>query len=751
MTMAKNKATKRVTKRATPKGVASSASHAPIKAKVASQQQVLEAAAAHMAAKFRRPVVSRMDELDTTVPGWVSTQSLALDWVCDAEHGRGLPLSRIVDVTGEEGVGKAQPLSAHVLTPTGFRTIGSLKVGDPHVGSDGQTYIVTGVHPRGMLPVFDVRMTDGTGTRCCEDHLWFTRTANEFARKQPGKVRTLAQIRKTLDRAVTGTHASPSGRYPVHRVPVVKCVQFAEEEELPLAPYLVGLLLGDGDLTGRTVRFCKPERDLWDRIAQIVPAGDQSVPHEDDGYVSIKKMRAGSSLSRTASRLKDLGLLGTDSFKKFIPREYLVAGVGSRIALLRGLCDTDGSVSSGTRVEYSTSSKLLCDDISFLARSLGGIVTISSRVPTYTHLGTRKQGALAHRLILYFPHGLVPVSSEKHLRAWKGTRGVTTYRAIEAVTPLDKQACVCITTSAPDQLYVTDDFIVTHNSTIGDHVMAEFQRRGFHAHLWDTENARDTAYQKKVGIVRSKAGQIDADTMEEGFDVMTELIAWHVANDPDRPGVIVWDTPAGTPTAAEIDDDKTNERYGPAKIIKQKLRRLNVVLRKSNWLLLIVNQLYNGQSPSGQAFKVAYGGSGIPYFASVRLTVAHGGKFWRTQSDKELNQPPLGQTVYVRCVKNRVAPPHRSRQIAIEYGVGISNVWDVFNTMEGAGAIKQAGGWYSFDPAYDPELAAMVDRKFQGGYLGLGSLVAAHPEKEQLWKRLLAEHVRFNKPAKDAE
>jgi len=283
-------------------------------------------------------------------------------------------------------------------------------------------------------------------------------------------------------------------------------------------------------------------------------------------------------------------------------------------------------------------------------------------------------------------------------------------------------------------------------STIADHVMAEFQRRGFHAHLWDTENARDTNYQRKVGIVRSKAGQIDADSMEEGFDVMTELISWHVANDPDRPGVIVWDTPAGTPTAAELDEDKTNERFGPAKIIKAKLRRLNVVLRKSNWLLLIVNQLYNGQTPSGQAYKVAYGGSGIPYFASVRLTVSHPSKFWRTNSEKEMGQPPLGQTVYVKCVKNRVAPPHRSRQIAVEYGVGISNVWDVFNTLEGAGAIKQAGGWYSFDPAYDAELARVVDRKFQGGYLGLGSVIASHEDRTGLWKRLMSEHLKLNKP-----
>ena len=182
-------------------------------------------------------------------------------------------------------------------------------------------------------------------------------------------------------------------------------------------------------------------------------------------------------------------------------------------------------------------------------------------------------------------------------------------------------------------------------STFGDHVMAELQRRGGHAYLWDTENARDARYQKKIGVARVRAGQIDAHTLEDGFETMIDLVAWHNANDPGRPGVIVWDTPAGTPTRAESDAEKKDEQFGPAKLIRSNLRKLNQHLQQGHWLLFVCNQTYMGRTASGLACKVAYGGGGIPYYSSIRLTLSHPSKFWRGAADKEMGLPPIGQTV----------------------------------------------------------------------------------------------------------
>lgn len=268
----------------------------------------------------------------------------------------------------------------------------------------------------------------------------------------------------------------------------------------------------------------------------------------------------------------------------------------------------------------------------------------------------------------------------------------------------------------------------TGKSTIGDHLMAEVQRRGGHAWLWDTENARDNRYQEKIGIARKRAGQIDIDNLEDGFEYMIELLGWHVQNDQKRPGILLWDTPAGTPTRAELDPEKKGERFGPAKIIRAHLRTLNQLLHRSNWIFVIINQTYMGQRPNGDTYRAAYGGGGIPFYASTRLEITHPSKQWRSKAEKEMGLPPIGQTVWVKAIKNRVGSPHRARQIFIKYGQGIDNSWDLFHHLCGAGLIVTSGSWYTFDRAYDAALAAKYPFKWQGGEWGLEAKMVEHPE-----------------------
>jgi recombination protein RecA len=259
-------------------------------------------------------------------------------------------------------------------------------------------------------------------------------------------------------------------------------------------------------------------------------------------------------------------------------------------------------------------------------------------------------------------------------------------------------------------------------STFGDHLMAEVQRIGGHSWLWDTENARDDAYQQRLGVSRKKAGQIDCHTMEDGFEFMMELVTWHNANDPGRPGIIVWDTPAGTPTRAEVDPEQKAERFGPAKLIRGWVRKLNQQLQQGHWILVVINQTYMGTLPSGQTYKAVYGGGGIPFYSSVRLTFSHPSKVWRSTVEKEAGVPPVGQTVWIKCDKNRVGSPHRSRQAFIRYGAGYDNVWDVFNVLSGCGCLSHPpkSSWYSFDADGWPELATKYPEvKFQGQHFGL--------------------------------
>lgn len=261
-------------------------------------------------------------------------------------------------------------------------------------------------------------------------------------------------------------------------------------------------------------------------------------------------------------------------------------------------------------------------------------------------------------------------------------------------------------------------------STIADHLMAQVQSMGGLAYLLDSENARDHRYVDQVGINRKKALKIDVDTMEVAFDMFQSILEWHVKRYPAKVGILVFDTVAGLPTEAEMDTKKNDEMYGPAKIIKARLRKLVQILKKSNWAFVAVNQEYVS-TKGHQKVKVAYGGGGFPYYASIRLNVGYGEKIYRRSTDKENKIPPIGQIMWVRSLKNKVFPPLRSAPLFLKYGIGIDNYYTVFNTLVASGLIQKEGTWCSIGwPDLEKEY-----RKFQG-HFAFGELCCECPE---LW------------------
>ncbi len=359
-------------------------------------------------------------------------------------------------VYGTHGVGKAQPLDAQVLTPGGFVKMGELKVGDAIIGSDGGSHRVIGVYPQGVKEIFQVTFRDGSTTRCCDDHLWFTQTFNERQRKLGGAVRSLRDIRRRLR---YGTHFN-------HAVPRVRPVHFADLEiPLPVDPWLLGVYLGDGTWSDSLV-ITKPERDIQEKIASSLPAADAATV-VCDCAVRVRSKRRGRKSSMTKAALEELGLAELGSHERFIPRIYLHAAVAQRLELLRGLLDTDGHVTKPGAVEYCTTSPRLADDFCFLVRSLGGSTKVVHKAkPSFTYRGTRRVGRPAFRVFASFPADLIPVSSKKHLQKWAEPRWAI-HHTIRSVESVGSAPCQCIRVDAPDALYVTDDFILTHNSTFG--------------------------------------------------------------------------------------------------------------------------------------------------------------------------------------------------------------------------------------------------------------------------------------------
>lgn len=367
----------------------------------------------------------------------------------------GLQKGDMIVIAARPSLGKAQPLTSQVLTPTGFKLMGEIAVGDMVIGSDGKAHAVTGVYPQGIKQVYRVLMSDGTSTRCCKEHLWFTQTRNERRKGCAGSVKNTQEIINTIHRADGGSRN--------HVIPTVLPVQFSGINDLPIHPWLMGALIGDGTLGGGSILFHKPEADVLEKVKSLLPDSDCATDLNGLG-LRIKRKHRSNEPSEVMGAIVKMGL-NVNSEDKFIPEDYLMASVQDRVELLRGLLDTDG-FAVGTCMEYTTSSERLMKDFMFLVRSLGGICRMTSRIPVYSYKGNKHNGKRNYRANIWFKdQSIIPVSSEKHLRKIKST-DKHVHRSIKSIEVDGFEECQCIAIDSSDHLYVTDNFIVTHNTSL---------------------------------------------------------------------------------------------------------------------------------------------------------------------------------------------------------------------------------------------------------------------------------------------
>lgn len=336
------------------------------------------------------------------------------------------------------GYGKAQMTSSPIFTPNGIKKIGDLQVGDKVSTPNGKTANVCGVYPQGNLDVYEVTFNDGAKTKCSSDHLWVTSTHYERV-KGRSSVKTLKQIKETL--------FGYDGRSN-HSIPTTKPVYF-EKRHLPLDPYLLGLLLGDGCFR-KHVRFSSRDEELVNAIKMRLPQ-NLSIKKDHGVNCNYSIVKNGGRRNFLKSILKNLGLWGHLSLTKFIPESYLFSSVKDRLKLLRGMMDTDGDCCKPTFPIFGTSSKRLAEDVKFLVESLGGL----ARIYEYPKTNSFRVG-----LSLTFN----PFQLERKRNLWKPRTKYFPIRRIRTIEYVGKEECQCIKIDDEENLYLTDNFIVTHNT-----------------------------------------------------------------------------------------------------------------------------------------------------------------------------------------------------------------------------------------------------------------------------------------------
>jgi phosphate starvation-inducible protein PhoH and related proteins len=171
--------------------------------------------------------------------------------------------------------------------------------------------------------------------------------------------------------------------------------------------------------------------------------------------------------------LRELGLTGTRSSSKFLPALYLYNSPAVRLAVLQGLLDTDGGPVTQRgrtcRIQYSTCSKRLADDVIFLVRSLGGVAYRRTRRAAGRPPGRANGRPVHHRLDsngveIRLPAGVEPFRLARKAELYRFFGGGRPARFIDSIEPAGEVETVCIQVAAADSLYVTDDFLVTHNT-----------------------------------------------------------------------------------------------------------------------------------------------------------------------------------------------------------------------------------------------------------------------------------------------
>ncbi len=359
----------------------------------------------------------------------------------------------------DTGLGKAQPVDEPVITPQGWRPIGDLAVGDEVIGVDGAPTRVIGVFPQGSRPIVSVVFTDGARVRCDTEHMWSVASDLQLSRGSGWRTKTVADL-------LAAGLKEPCGRYR-WRVPIVAAVQHPTAE-LAIEPYVMGVLLGDGSFRRPNVEFCAADEEIAALVKNRLPCLlTLTIDRRNERIPNYRIALAGGAGTRRTNpylhALIDWGLQGHLAHEKFIPAEYLAADNPQRLDLLRGLMDTDGYVARDGTIQFGSSSPALADGVVALVRSLGGIARRSVKTPTYTHAAERRTGRQHHVLTLAMPLGMVPfLLTRKAERC--SDRFYVPQRKITAIEPAGSAPSVCIAVAHPSQLYVTTDYVVTHNT-----------------------------------------------------------------------------------------------------------------------------------------------------------------------------------------------------------------------------------------------------------------------------------------------
>ena len=345
---------------------------------------------------------------------------------------------------------KALRYGSKVYTPSGPVNIEDIKIGDKVFHPFKGITNVTEVHDHKGIDIYRIHFRDGDYVDCCKDHLWHV-----YKRYPYDKIKNkTAEIKTTLNLI----NDIKIGMQPEYKwdIPLPNCVNY-KTQDTPIDPYVLGVLLGDGSII-KDCRYTSMDEEIIKYMNNYFKTNGYDVKFDS------KKSKATTyRINGFQAELRNLNIFGCNCYSKFIPKSYIYNNSNVRIQILQGLLDTDGDCTIDKRSKQSRSrfcsvSYQLCLDVKEIVHSLGGLCSIKQQVTK-----CNDKSFNSYRCEIRLPENIVPFKLSRKKDKFTNRSLGELKRTIVKIEKIDTDNARCITLSENDGLFMTDNYVVTHN------------------------------------------------------------------------------------------------------------------------------------------------------------------------------------------------------------------------------------------------------------------------------------------------
>jgi RecA/RadA recombinase len=549
-------------------------------------------------------------------------------------------------LSGAPKSGKAQPYSCAVQTPSGPVLMSEIVPGSEVCTPEGSRAKVTGIFPQGTIPVYKIIFSDGTYTWASGDHLWKVRKNSP---KKDWEIKTTEELEVDLQLQDRNKWMVPVG------------IAYYDVKATMLPPYLMGVLLADGSLSGKEIRVStKSPTDKFHNLLKSM--GCFLSPHN-----SIQTIEPNSDNSIKNAIVKYN--LNVRRSGKFIPEYHKYNSIEHRKQLLQAIVECNGHYNKTGYIEYTTCSHQLAQDMAEIARSLGIIAKVKPKKNSF-------------RVTFHGDIDGILFHGNKKIK--------NTYKTIVSIEPDGVDRCQCIKVDSPDELYMTDDYIVTHNTTTAMQLAYNCQQEGRTVIYVNSEGRLSELNFEVDGLDPEKMIIITAEdtpiSAEDFLDIVLKLISVK----ENEGALCIIDSVSSLIPKRDLEGEVSGTtRPGLPKILSDFTKKAGQIVPNNKTIMCLITHLITNISGYG-AGKMADGGVKIQFQSDTRMEVKSIAP-WE-QSDKQ-----VGQAVNWKIYWSGLGATGAECQSWIRYGKGIDKVQELFIIGQEAGLISKAGAWMTCD------------------------------------------------------